>query len=177
MNDGVEESVGQAVDDYMTENGFTIAEYTAKTVTFFAGPLSFRVPNPKARQEAVPLHDIHHVVTGFGTDVIGEGEQGIWELRAGCPAPIAIFLNGLAAAGGFLLSPRRIIRAFLSAKDATTLYPRGTGPLRSDSRISEESAKLMTVRELRRHLNVPENGIANREERRLHSHAPRTSIA
>jgi hypothetical protein len=168
MNERVDESVGQAVDDYLTENGFTIAEYTAKTVRFFAGPLSFRVPNPKARQEAVPLHDIHHVVTGFGTDVIGEGEQGIWELRAGCPAPVAIFLNSLAAAGGFLLSPRRIIRAFLSANGATTLY---------GSSISEESAKLMTVRELRRHLHVPENGIANQAERRLHSHAPRASVA
>lgn len=168
MNASVDESVGQAVDDYMTENGFTIAEYTADKVTLFAGPLSFRVPNPKARQEAVPLHDIHHVVTGFGTDVIGEGEQGIWELRAGCPAPIAIFLNSLATAGAFLLSPRRVIRAFNKAKGATTLY---------DSRISEESAKLMTVRELRRHLNVPEDGVANFEERRLHSHAPKTSLA
>ena len=163
MTNGVDESVGQAVDEYMTENGFTIAEYTAKTVTLFAGPLSFRFPNPPARAKVVPLHDIHHVVTGFGTDVIGEGEQGIWELRAGCPAPIAIFLNGLAAAGGFLLSPKRIIRAFLSAKNATTLY---------ESRLSEESAKLMTVRELRRHLSIPENGVANPEERRLHSHAP-----
>jgi hypothetical protein len=168
MDEGVDESVGQAVDDYMTENGFTIAEYSAKTVTLYAGPLSFRVPNPKARQEAVPLHDIHHVVTGFGTDVIGEGEQGIWELRAGCPAPIAIFLNGLAAAGGFLLSPKRIVRAFLSAKGASTLYA---------SSISEESAKRMTVRELRRRLHVPENGIASQAERRLHSHAPRASIA
>jgi hypothetical protein len=163
MDDGVDVSVGQAVDEYMTENGFTIAEYTAKTVTLFAGPLSFRVPNPPARQRAVPLHDIHHVVTGFGTDVIGEGEQGIWELRAGCPGLVPIFLNSLAATGAFLLSPRRVIRAFLSAKGAETLYM---------SRISEESAKLMTVAELRRHLHVPENGIANREERRLHSHAP-----
>ncbi len=167
MNQGVDESVGQAVEEYLTENGFTVAEYTAKTVKFFAGPISFRVPNPPARQRAVPLHDIHHVVTGFGTDVIGEGEQGIWELRANCPGIIPIFLNSLAAAGGFLLSPRRIIRAFFAAKGAETLYPHG-----SESRISEESAKLMTVRELRRRLGVPENGIANLEERRLHSHAP-----
>lgn len=177
MKEGVDVSVGQAVDDYMTENGFTIAEYTAKTVTLFAGPLSFRVPNPPARQRVVPLHDIHHVVTGYGTDVIGEGEQGIWELRAGCPGLVPIFLNALAATGAFFLSPRRVIRAFLSAKGAETLYPRGMGSLRSGSRISEESAKLMTVRELRRHLHVPESGVANRDERRLHSHAPGTAYA
>jgi hypothetical protein len=163
MNEGVDESVGQAVEEYLTENGFTVAEYTAKTVKLFAGPISFRVPNPPSRQRAVPLHDIHHVVTGFGTDVIGEGEQGIWELRAHCPGIVPIFLNSVAVAGGFLLAPKRIIRAFLAAKGAETLYM---------SRITEESAKLMTVRELRRRLGVPEHGIANPDERRLHSHAP-----
>ena len=168
MDESVDIAVGRAVESYMAENGFTVAEYTAKTVTLFAGPLSFRVPNPPARQRAVPLHDIHHVVTGFGTDVIGEGEQGIWELRAGCPNAIAFFLNSVAAAGGFLLSPRRVIRAFLSAKNADTLY---------DSRINEESARLMTVRELRGRLGVPENGVANRKERRLHSHAPHGAYA
>jgi hypothetical protein len=168
MDSSVDVEVGRAVETYMTENGFTVAEYTAKTVTFFAGPISFRVPNPPARQRAVPLHDIHHVVTGFGTDVIGEGEQGIWELRAGCPGAIPIFLNSLAATGAFFLSPRRVIRAFLSAKNAKTLYV---------STIDAEAARLMTVRELRRRLGVPENGIANRNERRLHSHAPNGAYA
>ncbi|MEO7110173.1 MAG: hypothetical protein ABI183_07045 [Polyangiaceae bacterium] len=176
MDEGIDVSVGQAVDEYMTENGFTIAEYTAKKMTLFAGPLSFRVPNPQARQRAVPLHDIHHVVTGFGTDVIGEGEQGIWELRAGCPALVAIFLNSLAAAGAFILSPRRVIRAFSKAKGASTLYPVRGAPAGRESRISEESAKLMTVRELRRHLSVPESGIAELGERRLHSHAPQAEL-
>ncbi|MEO8874300.1 MAG: hypothetical protein ABI461_01830 [Polyangiaceae bacterium] len=160
--------VAEAVDEYMTENGFTREEYTAKTMTLFAGPFSFRVPNPKARQQLVPLHDIHHVVTGFGTDVIGEGEQGVWELRAGCPMGIGYFLNSLATAGAFLLSPRRVIRAFLSAKDAETLY---------GSRINQEAAQAMTLGELRKRLGVPENGVANRAQRRLHSHAPKMRFA
>ncbi len=152
------------VESYLEENGFTRAAYTAKTTTLFAGPLSFRVPNPVARQKVVPLHDIHHVVTGFGTDVVGEGEQGIWELRAGCPAPIAIALNGLAVASGFLLSPRRIVRAFRRAKNAHTLYVDGLG---------EQAALALPISELRAHLGVPPEGVAVADERRLHSHAPR----
>jgi ubiquinone biosynthesis protein Coq4 len=27
------------------------------------------------------LHDLHHVATGFGTDMIGEGEVSVWETR------------------------------------------------------------------------------------------------
>ena len=159
--------VGRAVERYMAENGFTREDYTAKTVMLFAGPLSFRVPNPPARQKVVPLHDIHHVVTGYGTDVIGEAEQATWELRAGCPSPIAIALNSLAMLSGFFLSPRRVIRAFLSAKEAETLY---------GSRINEEAANVMTVAELRRRLGVPEDGVANKSERRLHSHAPKMAF-
>ncbi|HEX7665336.1 MAG TPA: hypothetical protein VF407_12515, partial [Polyangiaceae bacterium] len=109
-------------------------------MTLFAGPLSFKVPNPASRQKVVPLHDIQHVATGFGTDIVGEGEQGIWELRAGCPTPIAFALNGIAAMSGFVLAPRRIARAFRSAKNATTLYVTG---------IREEEALAMSVGELR----------------------------
>ena len=157
------ERVADYVQRYLDENGFTREEYTARTVQLFAGPIAFRVPNPPARQRAVPLHDIHHVVTGFGTDVIGEGEQGAWELRAGCPGVIPIFLNSIAMLGGFLLAPRRVIRAFRSGKTAETLY--------GSTRISHEAALEMSLTELRQRLGVPERGVANPDERRLHSHA------
>lgn len=155
--------VADDVERYLGENGFTHEEYTAPTVQLFAGPISFRVPNPEARQRAVPLHDVHHVVTGFGTDVIGEGEQGAWELRAGCPGFIPIFLNSVAMLGGFLLSPRRVMRAFRSGKGAETLY--------GSTRISYDAALAMSLPDLRRRLGVPERGLANPDERRLHSHA------
>lgn len=156
------ERVQDAVEQYLAENGFTKKEYTAPFVTFYLGPLSFPFPNPPGRQKLVALHDIHHVVTGFGTDVIGEGEQGAWELRAGCPSPTGIFYNGLAMLTAFFVAPRRVLRAFRAAKGAETLYV---------SRVNKEAALEMTLHELRGRLGVPAEGIARAEERHLHSHA------
>jgi ubiquinone biosynthesis protein Coq4 len=39
--------------------------------------------NPKQRRWAIARHDLHHVATGFGTDLVGEMEISGWEVGAG----------------------------------------------------------------------------------------------
>ena len=48
-------------------------------------------PNTDSRKRAVPLHDLHHILTGYKTDWMGEAEIGAWELRAGCNSFITFF--------------------------------------------------------------------------------------
>jgi hypothetical protein len=160
-------TVASALESYLDENGFTTAEYTAPTVTVSLGRLSFPFPNPPTRQRVVPLHDLHHVATGYGTDFRGEAEVAAWELAAGCTTPFLYGINLSTGMTGMLLSPRRVVRAFLAGRKCRTLYRSG---------MSAEAAKGLTVAELRKHLGVPEQGIGSPRERRLHPRAPSNAL-
>ena len=131
---------------YLAANGFSIRDYRASTFTIGFWGLRLKFPNVEARKRVIPLHDLHHVLTGYGTDWIGEAEIGAWELRAGCNSWIAYFLNSSGVIIGLLISPARVWRAFLAAKGQRTLY-----------RDSADYASLLTlsVGEIRKRLGIP----------------------
>lgn len=137
-------------DLYLEKNGFSMEEYTRPT---FAVPIFGRMvhfPNPPARQRAIARHDLHHLLTGFGTDYAGEAEIGAWELRAGCNTPFLWFINGMAALIGLFVAPRRTWRAFRRGRGQRSLYRDGR----------ELPALLdMTIAELRRQLGIPAGGL------------------
>jgi hypothetical protein len=152
--------VQSARDEYLAENGFSASEYTQPTVRLKFFGRYFDFPNSPSRQWAIPLHDLHHVATGYGTDFLGEAEVGMWELRAGCETPVVYFLNAAAVLIGLCLSPRRILAAYRAAKGARTLY---RAPLPMEQLLA------MRVGDLRSHLGVPGQGVG--VERRLHEDA------
>lgn len=115
-------TIATEVDRYMQINGFTRDEYTAKTVPVKVGPLVIRMPNGPARQRAIAQHDVHHVLTGYHTDLAGEAEIGAFELRAGCTSSFLWMINLTAVVAGLFISPRRVFRAFRRARGAKTLY-------------------------------------------------------
>lgn len=65
---------------YFESNGFGDGGYDAKWVKLALGPIPFAFPNGAARVRAVRLHDLHHVATGYDTNVLGEAEIGAWEI-------------------------------------------------------------------------------------------------
>src|SRR5438105_12978537 len=73
--------VVDARDAYLRENGFTFEEYSAPRTKAFLFGVTFSVPNTRAHARAIMLHDLHHVVTGYGTDLTGEGEVSAFEAR------------------------------------------------------------------------------------------------
>lgn len=141
----------KARDLFLAANCLSVDEYTAPTFAFgvFGGRLKF--PNTKSRKRAVPLHDLHHVLTGYKSDWMGEAEIGAWELRAGCNSFITYFLNGGGVLVGLFLAPRRVWRAFRSAKGQHTLY--------LDS-LPYERLLQMSIAEVRKRLGIPPGGLA-----------------
>ncbi|MGK3997958.1 hypothetical protein [Sorangium sp. So ce1024] len=94
-------------------------------VDFKLGPLPVPFPNTQARVRAVRYHDLHHVLTGYDTNTIGEFEISAWELGAGCKDFVAAWqlnLGGLFA--GLLSAPRRTVRAFFRGRRSESLYGR-----------------------------------------------------
>jgi len=135
----------EARDLHLAANGFSVRDYEAPRFTIGIFGLSLRFPNTEARKRAVPLHDLHHVLTGYGTDWIGEAEIGVWELRGGCNSFITYFLNGSGVVIGFFLAPHRVWRAFQAARGQRTLY---NYPLPYDRLLQ------MAVGDLRKRLGI-----------------------
>ena len=107
------------------------------------------IPNTKGRVRAVRYHDLHHVLTGYATDTLGEFEISAWEIGSGCKEFITAWqlnLSGMFA--GALLTPRRTWRAFMRGRHSNNLY----GTAYDDTLLSER------VDEVRSRLRIQPDG-------------------
>ena len=130
--------------------------------SFFGIPMA--VPNTKRHQWAIRLHDLHHVATGYGTDLVGEAEISAWEIRGGLGA-VGLYVGSIVTsivALGWVMAPRRLARARRAATGAPSLFAR-----------TDEYGRLLalSVGELRALLGVPPGGIKE-GPRKLHPRAP-----
>jgi len=159
-------TVRQGRDAYLAENGFTMQAYDAAWTKASLFGVRFSVPNTRRHRWAIMMHDLHHVATGFGTDLTGEAEISAWELRRGLRR-LGLYTGGIVtslAALGLLVAPRRTIAAFRAE---------GIGP--SLFALDDPSELLdLTVGELRQRLGLPQPGLAT-TPRQLHPDAPRPS--
>ena len=145
-------TVEAARDAYLAENGFTVEQYTQPSFEVPFGRWVLRLPNPPARQRAVCLHDLHHVVTGYGTDPLGEMEVSAFEVAGGLGGLwIAWMLSVPFFLFGLVRHPRRTWRAYRSARSCRSLL--------GDPRPYTELLGA-TVAELRESLGPPRTGAA-----------------
>jgi len=151
-------TVLEARDAYLAENGFDTAGYTAATFDVEAFGRRYTFENTRDRKWAIPLHDLHHAATGYGTDLVGEAEVGAFELMGGCRTPIVYGLDIVAVLMGLFIAPVRTIRAFADSRRARALFRQS---------IAYEELLGMPLGELRAQLGIPREGLS-REPRRLH---------
>lgn len=138
---------------YFADNQFGVdGGYASPWVDLHVGPVPLGFPNFPARKRAVQYHDMHHILTGYGTDWPGEVEIGAWELGAGCKHMVAAWgLNLLTLALGVLTMPRRTFAAFVRGRRSRSLY---------GEQIEELLA--MRVGDVRQKMGVPDSGEAAR---------------
>ena len=136
-------NVRAAREAYFARNGFSTAAYEDRWVRVKLGPLPITFPNVASRRRAIRFHDIHHVVTGYDTDLRGEAEIGAWEIAAtfgerGREFFAAWLLNTFVFTLGLPIAPRRVYRAFVRGLHCTSLYRIGW----SDDLLDREVATL-----------------------------------
>ena len=141
-----DEKVRVGRDRYLARNKLSLSSYSAKKfpVYFFKWPIW--LPNPGY----LPAHDLHHVVTGYGTGLVGEAEISAYELRGGCGSVMIFILCVGAILLAVFVAPRRIWKAWRNSRGAHNLYR---------SEIPYESLLDMSVGDLRQHLGLPRNGL------------------
>ncbi|MCO4773188.1 MAG: hypothetical protein KDA24_24355 [Deltaproteobacteria bacterium] len=119
------QTVRSARAAFFTQNDFGDGGYDQEFAEAQFGPLAYRVPNPEPRANALRLHDLHHVVTGYETDWRGEAEISAWELASGLGAqPWAWMIMLWGMFTGLVLAPRVTVRAFLRGRRSRNLYGR-----------------------------------------------------
>lgn len=115
----------EARKHYFEVNGFgETGGYDDAWVDFKLGPIPMPFPNTKGRVRAVGHHDLHHILTGFDTNVVGEFEISAWEIAAGCKDYLAAWIinAGGLAAGALVRAPIRTFRAFVRGRREATTY-------------------------------------------------------
>ena len=151
-------------DRYLAENGFTMETYTEQWTRIpVMWGIHVTLPSPEKRRQALPMHDLHHVVTGYGTDLAGEAEISAWETSRGLGG-LGLYVRFLITLGdvqGLTLRPRRTWRAFHAAPGRGSLFGR---------HAEYEALLSRTVGEVRRELGIPEAGLV--ATRALHDDAP-----
>jgi hypothetical protein len=161
--------VRRARDAHLAENGSTVEAYDAKwTGGSFVG-VKLSVPNTRKHRWAIMRHDLHHVATGYGTDLVGEAEISAWEIRAA--RALGLYVSSIVLGGavlGALRAPRRTLEAFRAGEGVRFLY---RAP---DSDEEYEALLNLTVGQLRALLGVPQEGVA-KHPTRLHDFAPKTA--
>ncbi len=138
-------SLRDARGRYFADNAFgDDGGYAKKWVKLQFGPLPFAFPNSAARVRAVKYHDLHHVVTGYDTDIAGEAEIGAWEIGSGCAGFVAAWiLNLYAMALGFLSgNPGAVWRAFVRGRHTRNLYRDRYDESLLDARLGAVRARL-----------------------------------
>lgn len=106
----------------------------------------FYFPNFDARRKAVIKHDIHHLLTGYSTTLIGESEISAWEIASGCKKYwFAFFIDTSGFMMGLPLNFLRVLKAFSRGRRTRNLY---------DDLISTEAALNMKIGELKTYLDL-----------------------
>ncbi len=133
---------------YFARAQFDDKTYTDRWIELPLGPFVVKAPNAEVRRRAVKIHDLSHVLSGYGTDWRGEFLISAYELGAGMGPTFAGWLiNAGGAFAGLWLTPRAMVAAFARGRaQRRSLYVE-MYPL-DDAQLER------TVGELRAHLGV-----------------------
>jgi hypothetical protein len=99
----------------------------------------FYIPNSDARRKAVPLHDVHHIISGYPTSFKGECEISAWEIGSGCGKYwAAFFIDTSGVMMGIPLYFRSVLKAYARGRRTKNLYAdKPSLEVALDSKISD----------------------------------------
>ena len=118
-------ALGEARAQFFADNNFGLdGGYDAPYQDAVLAGIPYRTPNGPARADALRRHDLHHLMTGYATDWLGEARISAWELGSGGPGWVlyawTIALWGLFT--GLMGDPVGMLRAFVRGRGSDNLF-------------------------------------------------------
>lgn len=105
------------------------------------------LPNSDTRRKALMKHDIHHLITGYKSDFLGETEISSWEIASSCTTYAAAWiLNFWGLVYGFWFNLPKVFKAFIRGQRSNNLY--------SDL-LDDEAALDLPMHKLQEILHIP----------------------
>lgn len=121
-------SLQTARAEYFARNGLPPdGGYQAEWVHVRVGPFPFRFRNSPGRRRIAPAHDLHHVLTGYATSLVGEGEIGCFEIGSGLRDRTGLWLSLRVIGFVVPVAPRRLLHAFVRGRRSGNLLGRPIG--------------------------------------------------
>lgn len=116
--------LGDLRAEFLESKDFDDGEVVHKSIEWVKlGPIPIPIPNPPSRVHALKLHDVHHMVTGYGTHWVGEYQISGWEVGAGLHRnPVAWTFCLMGHTAGLVICPRKTVRAFARGRRGRTLF-------------------------------------------------------
>ncbi len=118
-----------ALEVHLTEKGIRDKDdppgqlYQDDWFRVYVGHWSFRVLKLGPMIKSLALHDAHHLITGYGTDLRGEAELVGWELASGgCGRHGLMWIDRIFAFPLMLFFPRASLRAIQRGWREQNLY-------------------------------------------------------
>ena len=127
----------EALAQHLNRAGLTQETY-GSWIPIKIGPFALRLPNPKFRQRTLILHDLHHVLTGYDTSFVGEGQVAAWEAKTGlAPHPMIWVFVLSAFAMGCSIAPAAMRQAWQRGRGGRNLFAAGFRPEMLDLTVGE----------------------------------------
>ena len=152
----------EALIGFYKFNRLNLAEdFKSHCVRVYIGCILAPVPNVKARKKYLKFHDLHHIITGYGIDRIGESEVSAWELGSkSCRKPLISIMNLFALSTGFVLNRERVTEAYYRGCRSRNLY------YMSNSKMEIDLETLVIDDIKKTHLEIEED-VKNKTLRRI----------
>lgn len=138
-----EETLRSARQRYWETNGFGDDGGFSKTWEIVKlGPIPIPIRNIDARKIAIRYHDLHHVLTGYDTDFVGEAEISAWEISTGCADKWVAWVLGFQILLLGIFSPRRMLHAWTRGRHTRCLYSEDYNDALLDSTVGDARKRL-----------------------------------
>ncbi len=125
MSSSAQLSLERARRHYFESLGTAGIDYDSWFIRIPLYGVQVGILNPPAHGRALRAHDLHHILTGYDTSIVGECEISAWELAGGSGAYVAAIGFDLAGTGlGMLLAPHRTLLAFARGRRSQNLFRR-----------------------------------------------------
>jgi hypothetical protein len=143
-------TVKEALIGFYKFNSLNLTDdFESHCVRVYIGCILAPVPNINARKKYLKFHDLHHIMSGYGIDRVGESEISAWELGSrSCRKPLISIMNLFALSTGFILKPAKVTAAFYRGCKSKNLY------YLSDSMTEEDIDALQIENVKVRHLEI-----------------------
>ncbi|MDP2340265.1 MAG: hypothetical protein Q8O67_04855 [Deltaproteobacteria bacterium] len=146
---------------YFARTGFDDKTYVESWVKLPVGPFSIYMPNFQPRKEAVKIHDLNHILGGYGTSWQGEFEISAFEIGMGTGRYwFGWFLDVGGVAAGLLRFREPTLQAFARGRrTARSCY-------REIPELTDAILDGTTVGELRERVQVPDDATPTPADKR-----------